>query len=356
MKKIKVKYCKYGNTDENTPLTYNYFVHTILKKYYDVEISEKPDYIFFYESAYEYLNYDCIRIFNTGENISPNFNLCDYATGIDYIDFGDRYYRLPPYYIATFYSKRDLELAKNINLESPLLFTKEDLLKKENFCSFVYSNYLADDRRKELLDKINLYKKVNSGGKYMNNIGGAVENKLEFELTHKFSMAIENSCREGYTTDRILNSLYANTIPIYWGNPAIGKEFNTKRFINCHEYESFDAVVERIKEIDKNDELYLQIVNEPVFAEGYNFKNTLDGFEIFLRKIFDQPLESARRRSINLAHMAKIEEHERAIAKMVRKESIGRTFLAKFYQPFKKIEAFENFKHRYLKNKLKKTN
>lgn len=219
MKTIKVKYCKYGNTDHATPLTFNYFIHTILTKYYNVEISDKPDYVFYYESSYEYLKYDCIRIFNTGENVTPNFNLCDYGIGIDYLTFGDRYYRLPPFFTATFYSKKDIELAKEIDLENPKKVTKEDLKKRTEFCSFVYSNYLADDRRKDLFDTIFSYKKINSGGRYLNNIGGPVENKLEFELKHKFSMAIENSCRDGYTTDRIINSLTAGVIPIYWEIP-----------------------------------------------------------------------------------------------------------------------------------------
>ncbi len=352
MKKIKVRYCKYGTTDENTPLTYNFFVHNILKKYYDVEVSDSPDYIFYYESTYEYLNYKCIRIFNTGENVSPDFNLCDYACGIDYMEFGDRYYRLPPYFVATFYSKKDLELSKDFDFENPKSFTSSDLTKKVEFCSFVYSNYLADDRRKILLDKINDYKKVNSGGKYLNNIGGPVQNKLEFELNHKFSMAIENSCRDGYTTDRIINSLIANTIPIYWGNPAIGKEFNTKRFINCHEYNSFDEVVQRIKEIDNDDELYLKIINEPIFAEGYTFTKQLEGFELFLRNIFDQPLEQAKRRTINQTRAVEMEHNEKIIAKLVARKSFARKILAKVYQPFKRITFVEKMKHDYFKNKL----
>ena len=354
MKTIKVKYCKYGNnTDHTTPLTFNYFTHNILKKNYDIEISDDPDYLFCHESSYEYLQYDCIRIFNTGENITANFNIYDYATGIDYIQFEDRYCRLPPYLVATFYSKKDIELSKDIDLENPKIVTKEDLAKKTDFCSFVYSNYLADKKRQDLLDTLNTYKKVNSGGKYLNNIGGPVENKLVFETKHKFSMAIENSCRNGYTTDRIVNGFMANTIPIYWGNPAIGKEFNTKRFINCHEYKNFDEVLERVKKIDSDDELYLQIINEPVFAEGYSFKKAIDAYEVFLKNIFDQPLTEARRRTINIAHGAAIENHERMIATSIQKKEVIRKFLSSVYKPFKKIQFIEGIKHSYFRKKLK---
>ncbi len=353
MKKIKIKYCKYSNADETIPLTFNYFFHNILKKYYDVEVSDTPDYIFYHESTYEYLKYNCIRIYYTGENLTPNFNLCDYATSIDYMDFGDRYHRLPPYLVASFYTKKDIELAKNIDFKNPKIFTRADLAKKTEFCSFVYSNYLADIKRQILFDKLNTYKKVNSGGRYINNIGGPVENKLEFELKHKFSMAIENSCRAGYTTDRIVNSIAADTIPIYWGNPEIGKEFNTKRFINCHEYKSFDEVVERVKEIDNNDDLYLKIINEPIFASGYNFDIALKDLEKFLRNIFDQPLDEAKRRTINAARAAEMEKNEQLIAKYAKIKTRIKVFFGKLYKPFKKIGRLEEFKRKYFRKKLK---
>src|SRR3989344_2414293 len=99
MKKIRIKIC---NFDPNDKFLYGYFMLGILKKYYDVELSEYPEYVFFNESTYDYLKYGGVRIFYTGENISPNFNLCDYALGYDYMTFGDRYYRMPLYLVTQF--------------------------------------------------------------------------------------------------------------------------------------------------------------------------------------------------------------------------------------------------------------
>lgn len=351
MKTIKVKYCKYGDTDHTTPLTWNFFLHTILKRNYNVEISDTPDYVFYHESTYDYLDFDCIRIFTTGENISPNFNLCDYSIAYDYLDFGDRHHRLSSYHITPIYGEKALMLAKDINITEPRTFTQKDLDKKTEFCSFVYSNYNADERRKTLLDTISTYKKVNSGGKYLNNIGGPTDNKLGFEMKHKFSMAIENSSRDGYTADRIVSSLMASTIPIYWGNPKIGKEFNTKRFINCHDYNSFEDVLARIKEIDNNDELFIKIMNEPIFAEGYSFDIALHDLEKFLKNIFDQPLEQAPRRTINQVRAKKMEEYERIISWHVKFESFTLKILATLYQPFKKIKILEKMKHQFFSRK-----
>lgn len=354
MKKIKIKYCNYGKTDHTTPTTYNYFIHSILTKLYDVELSEDPDYVFYHESTYEYLKYDCVRIFYTGENVSPNFNLCDYAIGYDYMEFADRFHRLSTYLVSTFFSESELKTAEKLDITKPKQFTKEDLKRKEAFCSFVYSNHYADEARKILFDIVCAYKKINSGGKYLNNIGGPTENKLAFEMKHKFSFAIENSSRDGYTTEKLAGSFMANTIPIYWGNPKIGREFNTKRFINCHDYNSFEEVLERIKEIDNDDELYLKIMNEPLFAEGYSFDSALDGVEKFLKNIFDQPLKDAPRRTINQARAKEMEDNERLISKYVKRNAFGKKMLAKLYKPFKKIKILEDVKYAYYRKKLRK--
>lgn len=345
MKKIRIKICEFGRRDDE--LREN-FIYKILQKYYDVEFSENPEYVFYNESSYEHLNYNnCIKIFYTGENMHPNFNLCDYAVGFDYLTFDDRYYRLPLYLITVFYNQKDLELAGDTDFKNPAVFTREDLAKKIEFCSFVYSNYLANDNRVEIFNKLSRYKKVNSGGGYMNNIGGRVASKMEFELKHKFSVAFENSFGRGYTTEKLVNSLAAKTIPIYWGNPDVGKEFNTKRFINCHEYANFDEVVERVKEIDNNDDLYLSIVNQSITVENYNFQSVRQGFEEFLRRIIDRPFESARRK--NSLKAIEAERNERALAKYVARRAAIKKFFAALYQPLKKLRFLEKLKLLFFK-------
>lgn len=93
-----------------------------------------------------------------------------------------------------------------------------------------------------------------------------------FQQQYKFSIAFENTSSKGYTTEKLIEAKAAGTIPIYWGNPEIAKEFNTKSFINCHEYENFDEVIEVIKKIDNDDELYLKYLNEPFSLEGFDLE------------------------------------------------------------------------------------
>ena len=196
--------------------------------------------------------------------------------------------------------------------------------------------------------------KVNAGGAYLNNIGGRTDNKLGFEMKHKFSIAFENSSRSGYTTEKLPTALSAQTIPIYWGNPEIEKEFNGKRFINCHAYDSFDEVVERVKEIDNDDELYLSIINESPIA-GYDFDKARSGVESFLRNIIDQPLSYAGRRHINPVRAKQLEKSEKLVTQQLAKETRRKRFLASLYRPFKGIAFLEKFKEKYfIRTSLKK--
>lgn len=307
-KKIKIKFCSYDPKEEISFA--NFFLERLLP-HYDVELSEDPDYVFFYERDNAHLRYpNAIRIFYTGENVHPDWNMTDYAVSFDRLEFGDRHFRLPLYMVATLYNKEDIELAGDLTFEDIKPMTREELHNKKSFCCFSYNNALSDKSRKQIFDALSTYKKVNACGEYLNNMDGWTSRQLSFKQEHKFFIASENSSREGYLTEKLPVGFLARTIPIYFGDPTVGLEFNTKRFINVHEFPSLEAVVERIKEIDQNDDLYLEIVNQPVLAPGFHYQDHLTDFDSFLRNIFDQPKHKARRRSINASHAYLLEKRD----------------------------------------------
>ena len=200
----------------------------LLSKKYDVEVSDDPDYLIYSIFGYENLQYDsCVKIFYVGENITPDFNLCDYAIGFDLMEFGDRYMRLP-YYVLY-----DIE-----KLATPKIIDPETVLNRK-FCSFVVSNANASPERNRFFHLLSEYKKVDSGGRFENNIGGPVENKREFISQYKFNIAFENSMRDGYTTEKILEPMIVNSLPIFWGNRKEGLDFNPNSFIDASDYPSF---------------------------------------------------------------------------------------------------------------------
>ncbi|WP_443944219.1 glycosyltransferase family 10 domain-containing protein [Pedobacter sp. AW1-32] len=230
------------------------FFYQLLAKHFDVEISEKPDILFYSVYTDVHRRYSCTKILYTGENVRPNFSDCDYAFSFDF-STNSKNYRLPLY--ALYYNVNNL-INKKID-------TKKTLETKKKFCCFIVSNPICEIRN-NFFKLLSSYQKVDSGGKLYNNIGYCVENKLEFIRDYKFVIAFENSAFDGYVTEKIYEPFFANSVPIYWGSETVSKDFNTKRFINCHDYPDFEAVIERILFLDRNDEEYLKILSEPVFT------------------------------------------------------------------------------------------
>lgn len=258
---LKLKYTDFSVVSVTKP-----YLVQLLDTHYDVTFSEEPDLVIYGRVGTEFLNYDCLRVFYTGENIRPDFDLCDYAFTCTYSD-NPRHYRFPGY--ATYTDLRLLTKPKDIT---------RILQSKTRFNNFIYSNSMPQERIRffKLLSK---YKKVDSLGAVLNNTPDLLEKgkryhpmwhkiKLSLMDKYKFTIAFENSSYPGYTTEKILDAFLANTIPIYWGNPLIHLDFNPNAFINCHDFDSFEQVVERVIEVDQNEALYRQMLSEPPYANN----------------------------------------------------------------------------------------
>lgn len=248
------------------------------------------DYVFHSCLGYDVLKYSGIRIFVTGENVSPNFNISDYGMAFDKMSFGDRYCWMP---LIKLY--RDAYATLCV----PRVPTDDVIARKEGFCAYVMSN-LSDSasERTHIYDLICAYKPVASGGKWRNNVGGPVSNKIEFQSQYKFAIAFENSSTPGYLTEKFSHAAQSNAIPIYWGDPEIGRIFNPKAFINCHDFPSLEAAVEYVKVVDSDEMLYRQMLAEPWFPEGREPKCLkTETFARFLSNVFDPPHEAAYRRN-----------------------------------------------------------
>lgn len=273
-KKIKIDFSDFwGGFDK----TNNYF-YNLLKDEFDVIITDNPDYLFFSVFGNKHLNYKCKKIFYTGENMAPPLHYCDYSFSFDYMD-DERNYRLPHYLLYDGYYE----------LQRPKII--DESLAKRKFCNFVVSNNGCQERN-TFYTELSKYKKVDSGGRFANNIGYAVDNKVKFQSEYKFSIAFENNAyrpqHPGYTTEKIMEPMTVNSIPIYWGNPEISKEFNTKSFINFYDFDSIDSVINYIEYLDNNDKKYLELLNQPWFND-YNIpeSNKIENIKSFLYKIFN---------------------------------------------------------------------
>lgn len=276
-KKIKIDFTDFwGGFDK----TNNYF-YNLLKEEFDVEITNRPDYLFFSVFGNQHQYYNCKKIFYTGENVAPPLGYCQWSFSFDYLD-DNRNYRLPHYLLYDGYY--DLVRPKVI----------DESMAKRKFCNFVHNNPHCPIRNNFFL-KLSKYKKVDSGGSVMNNMGYMVTNtipKVQWIKDYKFSFAFENEAYrpkyQGYTTEKIMQAMVANTIPLYWGNPLVGNEFNIKSFICYDNFNSENDMIDYIIYLDKNDDKYIELLSQPWFVDNQiPDSNKLENIKSFLYSIFN---------------------------------------------------------------------
>ncbi|MFN4857159.1 MAG: glycosyltransferase family 10 domain-containing protein [Pseudanabaena sp.] len=276
--------------------------------------SDNPDFIVFgpygndipRPGNYTRIGYFC-------ENFMPDLSICEWAFGIPYVEDikSDKYARIEWHGV-------DLNslIKKDLDLDAVIA-------RKTKFCNFVYSNPVP--LRERFFQSLSKYKPVDAPGKSMNNMtsfdankqGDIWQRKQNFLTEYKFTIAFENYSYPGYNTEKILDPMIVNSLPIYLGNPYINRHFNPKSFINAHEYietnnswiinfleyncqpdfedmrpstfktlpnkakrkiktigrelkshlqyKNFDQLINRIIEIDQDDQLYAEYLLEPWF-------------------------------------------------------------------------------------------
>jgi alpha(1,3/1,4) fucosyltransferase len=273
MKKVKIDFSDFwGGFDK----TNNYF-YNLLKEEFEVEISNNPDYLFFSVFGNNHQNYKCKKIFYTGENIAPPLGYCDWSFSFDYLD-DPRNYRLPHYLLYDGYY--ELQRTKVI----------DDSMANRKFCNFVASNGNCQERN-QFVEQLSKYKKVDCGGRWMNNIGYAVSDKRKFQSEYKFSISFENNAyRPGYSwyiTEKIMEPMSVNSVPIYNGGDCVINDFNVKSFINCHDFKSFNDVVDYIIDLDKDDKKYIELLKQTWFIDNkVPDNNKIENIKKFLFGIF----------------------------------------------------------------------
>src|SRR6185436_15703628 len=140
----------------------NNFFYNLLSKHFKISICDQPDFLIFSEFGHQHRLHNGVKIFFTGESTAPDFKVCDYALTCHYLD-DPRHLRLPFY---TTYGEGWYLCKEN---DSP-----EELLKaKTKFCSFVVGNHhpRKNRNRVKFFQRLSKYKRVDSGGRYLNNIG-----------------------------------------------------------------------------------------------------------------------------------------------------------------------------------------
>lgn len=362
MKTIKVKFVDIDENPRENPFgkiskenPYKNNIRETLEKRYILDEESYPDYVFTYvpvsgAKGNEYSQYkDAVTIFVQYENVFPDFYCYDYCIGLDHaLRYGDRYFYI------------DAMVSDNVQRQAYDLIAKKHMsvtadLAKRKFCAITAGNFWqAARQRRDMLNLLSSYKQVDSGGKSLNNVGGPVKDKLQFESEYKFVIAFDN-VENGFVQDKIGMAFAAGTIPIYWGNPSVTDIYNEKAFINCHNYNSFEDVLERVRELDEDDEKYLAMLREPAVLHEKSLEQWDEELGDFLSSIIEQPkMQAIKRRNemwSGIMQEMRVEGFKRLYRKEKRKKimrDIQGKVLHALYIPVKKTKLGKNIKRKIL--------
>ena len=87
------------------------------------------------------------------------------------------------------------------------------------------------------------------------------EDLIDCYKDYKFVIAMENECKDGYVTEKIINAFYSGAIPIYWGSNNINDFFNPESFINVNNFDSFEDCVDYVTNMTDDEIQYMSKQN-----------------------------------------------------------------------------------------------
>jgi alpha(1,3/1,4) fucosyltransferase len=172
-----------------------------------------------------------VKVFVGCENVRPIMSECDWAFGVEH---EDRVHH--PRYM------RFMRWGDDSHLIQAERNWAEIVRSKTRFCAFIYSNRCV--YREAFFRALSAYKRVDAPGLSMNNMAAIDpvpgrpdwKAKVEFLRQYKFVISFENGSRAGYNTEKLTHAIEADCLPIYWGDSEIGRSFNVGRLINAHDY------------------------------------------------------------------------------------------------------------------------
>jgi hypothetical protein len=107
-----------------------------------------------------------------------------------------------------------------------------------------------------------------------------VDDKAEALAPYRYSVVIENTRQPGYITEKLIDALVLETVPIYWGAPDVGTYFDADGLIVC---ENFAAICEAIGRIGSDDYERRRAAISANRREAYRYTDTTKAVAVVLR-------------------------------------------------------------------------
>jgi alpha(1,3/1,4) fucosyltransferase len=97
-----------------------------------------------------------------------------------------------------------------------------------------------------------------------------LDRAVSWYKSYKFAIVFEIMDKRGYISEKLVDAVLANTLPVYWGPPDIMELINMDAIVYCEpeEDDSFKTCIEEIKLLDQDDEQYMERLSQPLFKDN----------------------------------------------------------------------------------------
>jgi len=234
-----------------------------------------------------------------GNNIEESEILCEFDMLLDSPSFANKKQWKHTYlfsgestlkckkqdYTCVLWGERNHANVVNVPLFIPYIYTNNFLNQLEtkkdittippNDVCVIISNPRGNERT-EFLNQLEKHFKVCYAGGYKNNIGGALPHPYNSKEYHdfinqfKFIISMENSREDTYITEKLINGLLSNIIPVYWGSNKVHDYINKNRFLNLENISNTTEIIQKMIELQQNPSEWLKMVNNNIFPNDEN--------------------------------------------------------------------------------------
>ena len=255
---------------------------------YDADIVQAGTYIS-YENVTSYLQFgrmnNCMTFWITGE---PHFGHEDYHLGLTDLSVGFRHELRAPNMVRWPFWADYLPTNNSDGFGYPVFYFPHELFNAwpsaETWARRPFGTAFINRHdsypRKVLVEAFSsahvqlLVGSFSAPSKSHNNMPWPEEHgkqltKHEFLLRHRFVIAPENSCSDGYVTEKVYEALHAGCVPIYWGCevPPEPDIFNPRRILFFNDT-NIDNLIARAAELVSSATARTAFFGEPVLLPG----------------------------------------------------------------------------------------
>ena len=211
-----------------------------------------------------------LRVFFTGENFEPDMNGCEFAITFSALIDHPNHLRLPLWV----YENRGWGFGADRLVKRSGADWEKIAAEKTGFGNFVYQHEVPF--RDAIFRELSKYRKIDSAGRHLNNMNGwtvpmspnRAAGKTEFFRRYKFTLAIENTIWPGYMTEKLVDPMFAHSIPIYVGDPQAKLSFDPASYIDFTCFPTLKEMFEFVREVDNNRDIYLKLLAAPFYRNN----------------------------------------------------------------------------------------